>query len=244
MLSALANTDTPSRLPYDPFLKRFSLLDLPGTAQQAVICQFDVNHYRPALFELLDIVMPAKLAGAKDSRCADYLAGRCAARQALVMAGADEVAPLRGASGEVLWPPGLQGAISHHGDHALCVVSREGFPGIDLERVMRPEVCREVAGLVGHLSERRLLRESGMPEAEAISILFSAKESLYKALFPALRHYVDFLDVGLKRFLPEKQCMELELLRCQHPERCGQRFTVHWQCCDGVVFTYLCASLS
>ncbi|WP_286846822.1 MULTISPECIES: 4'-phosphopantetheinyl transferase family protein [unclassified Spongiibacter] len=220
------------------------MLDLPGTAQQAVICQFDVNHYRPALFELLDIAMPAKLAGAKDSRCADYLAGRCAARQALAMAGADEVAPLRGASGEVLWPPGLQGAISHHGDHALCVVSREGFPGIDLERVMRPEVCCEVAGLVGHLSERRLLRESGMPEAEAISILFSAKESLYKALFPALRHYVDFLDVGLKRFLPEQQCMELELLRCQHPERCGQRFTVHWQCCDGVVFTYLCASLS
>ena len=142
MLSALANTDTPSHLPYDPFLKRFSLLDLPGTAQQAVICQFDVNHYRPALFELLDIAMPAKLAGAKDSRCADYLAGRCAARQALAMAGADEVAPLRGASGEVLWPPDLQGAISHHGDHALCVVSREGFPGIDLERVMRPEVAK------------------------------------------------------------------------------------------------------
>ena len=242
MLSALANKDTPTLFPDDPFLKRFSLLELPGIGHQAVVCEFAAAHYRPDLFDRFQVAMPASLAGAQLARCAEYLAGRCAARMALLLAGQPAVAPGRGATGEGLWPPGCRGAISHHRDHALCVVSAQGLPGIDIEGWMSPAVCREVAGLVGNSAERRMFAEQGVPDAEAVTLLFSTKESLYKALFPLLQHYVDFLDVGLRRLIPERQCLELELLRCQHAALRGQRFTVHWRRCERAVISYLCAS--
>ena len=242
MLSALANTDTPPLFPDDPFLKRFSLLELPGIDPRAVVCQFDTAHYRPDLFDRFQVAMPAGLVGARPQRGAEYLAGRCAARMALYLANQPAVAPGRGATGEALWPPGCRGAISHHRDHALCVVSPRDFPGIDVEGWMPPQVCREVAGLVGSLAERRAFARQGVAESEAVTILFSAKESLYKALFPVLQHYVDFLDVGLRRLAVDQQCLELELLRWRNAALCGQRFRVHWRRCERVVVTYLCAS--
>ena len=96
------------------------------------------------------------------------------------------------------WPPGFVGSISHTHDLALAaagpanVVSGLGvdieLPGA-LEPAMIEVICRP--------EEIDRLDEIGPPEIAA-RLLFSAKESVYKCVWPLLRRYVDFLDVGLE----------------------------------------------
>jgi 4'-phosphopantetheinyl transferase EntD len=93
------------------------------------------------------------------------------------------IEPTSGNYGEPLWSKGLVGSISHKQGHvALWVGSMSGgYAGVDLER------CSELAdGVIDKLAdddERRLIHD----QALSASLLFSAKESIYKALWPLVR---------------------------------------------------------
>ena len=75
------------------------------------------------------------------------------------------------------------------------------FLGIDLEDLHRIEDL-EIESVVCRPNERKLIRESADP-IECLGSLFSAKEALYKALFPCYRRYIDFTEVELSPFIDE-----------------------------------------
>jgi 4'-phosphopantetheinyl transferase EntD len=123
--------------------------------------------------------------------------GRAAARDALAELGIYGVAIERGASGEPLWPTGIVGAISHAGDLAIAIVGRQDHYaglGIDVEQLSRGLTAR-AARLICTTAEMDWVN----PDADTtrLTMLFSAKEAVFKALFPIEGVWLGFGDAEL-----------------------------------------------
>jgi enterobactin synthetase component D len=163
------------------------------------------------------IELPAALERATSKRRIQFLAGQYCARasiEALTGSGAAE-APQRDADGCPVWPRGLVGSISHTTGFATAAVAstREARGlGVDAEPVMSGEAAAEVARLVALDDETRLVRlAAGITAVEALTLVFSAKESLFKALYPPTRRHFDYLDCEIVRLDPEARRFAVRL---------------------------------
>lgn len=151
--------------------------------------------------------LPANLESAIDKRRREYLAGRISASQALrqLLGPAVSEGEIVGDEDDVpRWPEGVVGSISHgagFGFAAVAAADRYRGLGVDVERVVSPRQAGRLGARV--LNEREMsLRQGGaggLTEAEMFTLVFSAKESAYKALFPRYRQVLGFSDVELER---------------------------------------------
>ena len=155
----------------------------------------------------LAVSLPAALEGAIDKRRREYLAGRISAGYALrQLLGPDA------SEGEIVgddddvprWPEGVVGSISHGAGFGFAAVAAADLYrglGVDVERVVSAEQAARLGARV--LNEQEMsLRQGGagsLTEAEMFTLVFSAKESAYKALFPRYRQVLGFSDVELER---------------------------------------------
>jgi 4'-phosphopantetheinyl transferase EntD len=129
------------------------------------------------------------------ARCAQFAAGRRAARAALRALGEPEVAIERGSRGEPRWPGGVVGSISHTDSVAAAVVARSGRSrsvGLDLERV--GALTPALWPVVFRPGERRALGD----DLVGATVAFSAKEAAYKALFAMTGADLDYLQAEVE----------------------------------------------
>ncbi len=128
-------------------------------------------------------------------RRAEFLAGRWAARRALAALGV-EGTPGRNEDGSPRWPAQVVGSITHGAERALCAVARSSDVralGIDAERLMSRVAKDELFARICSDEERALLAERlAAPEHHLVTFAFSAKESLYKCLYPLVGKFMDF----------------------------------------------------
>ncbi|AYL50650.1 TPA: enterobactin synthase subunit EntD [Citrobacter freundii] len=111
-------------------------------------------------------------------RKAEHLAGRIAAVHALREYGIKTV-PGIGGQRQPLWPQKLFGSISHSTSTALAVVSTHPV-GLDIEAIFTRQTAVELTGGIIDNSEQRILQLSPLPFQLALTLAFSAKESVYK----------------------------------------------------------------
>jgi len=127
------------------------------------------------------------VAKAIPKRQAEFAAGRRAARDALRNLGEGPVALPVGPRRAPVWPEGIVGSISHDAGHAIAAVARQDRArglGIDLtEAAALPGETR--ASILPHAEEQ------GFDPLQARAG-FSAKESLFKALFPLTETFFGF----------------------------------------------------
>lgn len=175
---------------------------------------FETSYYSDALFNQLSIPFPQMLKSAVIKRQADYLAGRYAASQLLKEAGCD-VAVSMGNDRAPVWPAGWWGSISHTEKWAIAILApyRSNINlGVDIE-TLRPRVMREIATTFTTASERELIATSSLPFENALLIAFSAKESLFKALYPQVQHIFGFEAARLCEISTSQNRFTLELTR-------------------------------
>ena len=127
------------------------------------------------------------------ARRAEFARGRACARAALAALGVRPVPVQVGPDREPMWPDGVVGSITHAHDRiaaAVAPVSSLDALGIDVEtsRPLPPDVRDEVV-----LDEDRI--EAG---SAADLVVFSAKEALFKAIFPGTRVWMGFDAVVLR----------------------------------------------
>lgn len=132
------------------------------------------------------------------ARLAEFTAGQLCARRALQQLGWNETAPAR--SGRVpVWPRGVVGSISHD-DRLACAVAAEDSGcsgiGVDMATLLSPALARQLSGKILAAAEPAA-SWPGLTHACAITLAFSAKESVYKALYPQYGRFVDFPQVQL-----------------------------------------------
>jgi len=138
----------------------------------------------------------AQMSSAVERRQREFRAGRNAARAAMVSLGYGATELLSGPDRAPVWPSGLAGSISHTSARcivALCPKGEIASVGIDIEEVarVRPEFTRYVVrpGEPVH---------TGFVDPQAArAAQFSAKEAVYKALYPMTQTFMGFHDVFL-----------------------------------------------
>lgn len=169
---------------------------LPGTC--LVAAPFDAERLDAAAFATAGIVLPPRLASAAAKRQAEFLAGRLCARQALWQLDGRWQAPDMGEDRAPRWPEGCVGAITHgHGWAAALVGQRSAYRGLglDAERLLSDEEAARLARRVLTPAERERLPADAA--ALAVTLTFSLKESLFKALYPLVGRRFYFPDAEL-----------------------------------------------
>ncbi|PYC24702.1 4'-phosphopantetheinyl transferase [Aquipseudomonas alcaligenes] len=134
-------------------------------------------------------------------RQGEYLAGRLCAREALRQLCGQPLVPERDEEGVPVWPAGTVGSITHGGGKAAALVASElhwrGL-GIDLEKPLSVERASRLAGEI--LTPGELQWASQLPPeafAARVTLTFSLKESLFKALYPLVLQRFYFQDAEL-----------------------------------------------
>jgi 4'-phosphopantetheinyl transferase EntD len=134
---------------------------------------------------------------AVEKRRREFTTARACAREALAQLGQPHQAIPTGSRGEPLWPAGIVGSITHCDGYRACAVARAGdlvTVGVDAEpNQPLPD------GLLGDIAlpeEREMLRALAgeEPEVSWDRLLFSAKESVYKAWYPLAERWLGFED--------------------------------------------------
>ena len=135
------------------------------------------------------------------SRKEHYRSGRICAGEVLSRLGTLGQPVLRDPqTREPLWPEGISGAITHSGNWAAAAAGKTSEVlgiGIDLEDLER-QVDSRISRHVCIPEEQKWLQECGEDFLEQnLKIIFSAKESIFKAFFPYTRTYLHFHDARI-----------------------------------------------
>lgn len=170
-------------------------------------CRYYQEEYYDAAFDQFSVTKPSTLLQATLKRKSEFLAGRYCARLALINF-IDEDDLSNGIHISInldrspQWPPGIVGSITHSNDTAAAVISRarnyRGL-GIDCETLLPYSEAFEIRDRILHEKDVLCKMTTPMELRLAVTLAFSAKESLYKALYPTTKSFLDFQDVYIKR---------------------------------------------
>jgi 4'-phosphopantetheinyl transferase EntD len=131
-------------------------------------------------------------------RLAEFRAGRWCAHRALEQAGLGETPVPIALTREPVWPAEFVGSITHCTGYCAAAVASAGkFRGIGIDAEVPSEVTLELAAEICRPEELAEVKRLPCPSALALCLMFSAKESVFKALFPRERVFLVFQDVRL-----------------------------------------------
>lgn len=204
---------------------------------QLVRAQFDPAQLRSDDFAHCAIAPVNGLA----KRQGEYLAGRLCARQALQLLQGRASVPLRGEDGAPQWPAGSVGSITHsHGQAAALVAHSQDWQGLglDLEKQLSPARAAKLAGEI--LTPAELQRASGLDElalAQRVTLTFSLKESLFKALYPLVRQRFYFHDAELVEHAGNGQARLRLLLDLSQAWPAGSQLSGQFASFDGYLLS-------
>lgn len=161
--------------------------------------KFDRARFDKGLFDTFSIRHLAPVQRANGIRQAEYLAGRVLARLASLHLAGTEAEILCGAAGEPIWPDGLTGSISHSNDLVMCVASADLVKCVGVDVQHRLSKAERVAVCDTALTRRDISTLDAMHRLSDLdlALVFSAKETVFKALFPSTRVYIDFEDFAV-----------------------------------------------
>jgi 4'-phosphopantetheinyl transferase EntD len=146
------------------------------------------------------VALPAEerlIEGVGRKRSMEFRAGRHAARLALHRLGVPVVPILRGEGGQPWWPPGVVGSITHCASRAAAVVAmRHDIARLGIDVELNVDLDPSVAALICTGTEASWCGEQRDGVAWE-TVIFSAKEAVYKALYPLDGQFLEFDDLEL-----------------------------------------------
>jgi len=139
----------------------------------------------------------AVVARAVDKRRREFAAVRLCARTALRRIGVPPGPILPGPKGAPQWPDGVIGSMTHcDGYRAAAVAHRATLASIGIDAEPHAALPEGVEKLTALPEERTALTRLAVthPHIHWDRLLFSAKESVYKAWFPLTGRWLDFTE--------------------------------------------------
>ncbi len=129
----------------------------------------------------------------------EFASGRWCARKALEKLSDAQHLILAGNKGEPLWPEGICGSISHtEGAYCAAVAfsTKYNSLGIDIENIQR-KIKDCTVQLIVNNDEFAWLSEAGEKRKEYEKLTFCAKESVFKLLYPIIKHHFSFPSISI-----------------------------------------------
>lgn len=134
----------------------------------------------------------ALIQGAVERRSREFTTGRSCARAALRQLGISPIPILRGAMREPLWPACVVGSITHcRGYRAAAAAMRKNVMTIGIDAEPHEPLPAGILHQVALAQEEDWLA-TAPPGINWDRVLFSAKESVFKAWFPLAKTWLDF----------------------------------------------------
>tara|TARA_B100001094_G_C18194708_1_gene809872 strand:- start:1690 stop:2403 length:714 start_codon:yes stop_codon:yes gene_type:complete len=152
------------------------------------------------------------------SKQAEFSAGRQLAEYALKHQGSVITSLTYQEQQAPLWPQGYLGSISHKSDRCVvCLTSDvKTYLGIDLELWFNEDKAQNIAPRILTTTEHQFATQIDL--ARLCCLIFSAKETLYKALYPKVQQFFGFQDASIVELDLEHQSYQIQILRTLSPE--------------------------
>jgi 4'-phosphopantetheinyl transferase EntD len=168
--------------------------------------EFETADFETDAFASAGIELPVEVARSVPKRQAEYFFGRLAATMALRSAGVARARIARGLLRQPVFPRGYVGSITHTCRLAAAAVlpaaGCEGL-GIDIEELLSEASLRDVERIALCPDELDVLRACNtLPHAELVTLVFSAKESFYKAVAACVGRIFEYDALRLKGLDP------------------------------------------
>ncbi|XPF93339.1 4'-phosphopantetheinyl transferase family protein [Colwellia sp. RE-S-Sl-9] len=191
-------------------------------------CLFFPELFNDGNFELLNIKLPESLKGAVPKRKAEFLAGRYLAKVALQTMGKPFWHIPIGENREPIWPSGIIGSISHSSNIAQCIISENKYYqyiGLDIEHWISENDRQNIESSIITASSEYESLIPHLPLNKALTVIFSAKESLFKALYKNIGEYFDFSAAQVTSGSFRQKELTLTLITdLSNTIKCGDKF--------------------
>ncbi|MEJ6474945.1 4'-phosphopantetheinyl transferase family protein [Pseudoalteromonas piscicida] len=201
--------------------------------------QFDPDSYTDQSFDQHNILLPTSLEKAVAKRRAEFLAGRVCANACLTPLGHGGFPVLNGSDRAPIWPTHTIASITHTRGIAAAIATSDRMIkglGIDIERDMKPKQEVELQRQILHSDEVNIFNQFAKTVHCPLTVIFSAKESIYKALYGTVNRFFGFDAVKLSHF--DDQVLSFTLMETLHEQLvAGQVIQVFYQCKMGLVLT-------
>ncbi|CAA0110248.1 4'-phosphopantetheinyl transferase Npt [Zhongshania aliphaticivorans] len=204
---------------------------------------FDKSLFNSALYDQHDVYCPPAMYCASPKRQAEYFAGRYLAAQAMSYFDIHQFTLRADAKRCPQWPSTLVGSITHTNDYAACITALKtdvAAIGIDAQDMINDARVERLQSRIIDKAESSLLSQNELSPALGLSLCFSAKEAIYKALYPYVQQYFGFSAAKLHSIDPSKQTLTFRFdpaLWVLHNDR--NTLQLNYLCNDQRVLTYL-----
>lgn len=177
-----------------------------------ISCQFNVEQFDPTLLLRLPPSLQLMINKAVKKRQAEFIAGRyCVARALTMLTGSKDCWVINRKDRSPIWPKGVVGSISHSKTVATAIVARQHHicsAGIDIESLIPDQQAKHIAS---EILAGDTVQTCDYSFSQVITLLFSAKETLFKALYPILGKMMSFSDAFCTRLDPQHNICRLAL---------------------------------
>jgi 4'-phosphopantetheinyl transferase EntD len=143
----------------------------------------------------------AAVARAVPKRRLEFAAVRVCAREALAALGLPTAPLVPGKRGAPGWPPGVVGTMTHcEGYRGAAIARDQDYTSLGIDAEPSGPLPEGVLDVISLPTERDRLRERfrEAPEIPWDRLLFSAKESVFKAWYPLTHRELDFTEADLE----------------------------------------------
>ena len=206
---------------------------------ELVVLEFDAESFVPQSFDLFKQPLPERIKKAVHKRQAEYLAGRLCATQALIALNFENPIVHTADDRVPIWPAGTFGSITHTKGIAAAIAGlqdRATGVGIDVEKLMKDSQETKLQTHILRDDESTQFHELGKQVTHPLSVIFSAKESIYKALYPFVKKYFGFDKAKLIAF--NETVLTFKIMHNLSKQvQTGLEVNVYYQIIDDLVFT-------
>lgn len=173
------------------------ILNMPSGSNISVYWHsWNDEYFDESLFLTHQIQLPTTIKSAAKKRIIEFFYGRFCAKMAAKHLIPDiNISVGINTDRSPQWPSEIVGSISHSQQIALsaCGLSTNiAGIGIDIEHLINKAAAKDVFELIAEPNELQIKTMQQWPFEERLTLIFSAKESLYKALYPLVGVFFGF----------------------------------------------------
>jgi len=194
-----------------------------------------------------NLSLPRKFSSMGEKRRAEYIAGRICAKKSIERL--DIISSFVGINCDrsPCWPENIVGSITHNNSRAIAIVaSIDTYSnlGVDIESIITKDIRKLISQDIIDDKEHLVIKSpvlKHLSEEAFVTLVFSAKESIFKALYCDVGCFFGFEVVKLIRASKSNLTFELRSRLCKKWGS-GMRVDVYFGVSDKVVFTMVAIS--
>jgi enterobactin synthetase component D len=144
----------------------------------------------------------------------EFYSGRWCAIQCLIQKNESNFAIQIGEDRAPIWPTGIIGSISHSNRLAAALLDESAYClaiGLDIQPASSQTLAQDLKKTILHPLE--IKRFDYQFNAKLFDLIFSAKESLFKALYPSCSIFFDHQDAEIFKIDATQSILQIRLLR-------------------------------